>query len=194
MTKERELLRRALELLERDDDEQIEFCCIRDDIRAYLAVEEGKQEEEPVYLFRRKGLNDFVTCSKERFDELSEIHLFETKILHPSRIQNKETATRSEDVVTEATDQEPVAWRRYNPLQSCWEYDKYPEDLLEDERLIADPEPLFLHPSPQAEQRKPLSEEEIDQELWGSTHYSRSFTAGVRWAEKMHRIGGGDDV
>ena len=39
-----------------------------------------------------------------------------------------------------------------------------------------------------AEQRKPLSEEEIDQELWGSPHYSRSFIAGVRFAEKHHGI------
>jgi hypothetical protein len=49
------------------------------------------------------------------------------------------------------------------------------------------------HPSPQLEQRKPLSEEEIDQELLRNDYYSRSFTAGVRWAEKMHKIGVGDE-
>ena len=43
--------------------------------------------EEPVYLARRKGLEDFFTCSKDRYDELSALDLFETKIayLHPPK-------------------------------------------------------------------------------------------------------------
>jgi hypothetical protein len=52
---------------------------------------------------------------------------------------------------------------------------------------------LKFHPSPHFEQRKPLTEEEIDQELLRNDYYSRSFTAGVRWAEKMHKIGVGDE-
>ena len=46
------------------------------------------------------------------------------------------------------------------------------------------------------EKRKPLSEEEIG--LYVKEHRGPSFEAafilGVRWAEKMHKIGGGDDV
>ncbi|QKH34625.1 hypothetical protein FOC84_06530 [Achromobacter pestifer] len=39
--------------------------------------------EEPVYAYRRKGLDDFVTCTRERFDELSaKPRLFETRIFY----------------------------------------------------------------------------------------------------------------
>ena len=41
--------------------------------------------------------------------------------------------------------------------------------------------------------REVLSEEEIDRELIKNDYYSRSFTAGVRFAEKHHGIGGGDE-
>ena len=38
---------------------------------------------EPVYLYRRLGLNDFVTCDFTRYTELSgKPNLFETKILY----------------------------------------------------------------------------------------------------------------
>lgn len=38
---------------------------------------------EPVYLYRRLGLNDFVTCDLTRYTELSaKPGLFETKILY----------------------------------------------------------------------------------------------------------------
>ena len=42
-------------------------------------------KDEPVYLARRKGLDDFFTCSKYRYEELSVLDLFETKLayLHP---------------------------------------------------------------------------------------------------------------
>lgn len=40
---------------------------------------------EPVYAFRRKGLDDFCTCDKERYEELSDKpNLFETCILYTS--------------------------------------------------------------------------------------------------------------
>lgn len=39
--------------------------------------------EEPVYAYRRKGRDDFVTCDRERFDELSaKPRLFETRIFY----------------------------------------------------------------------------------------------------------------
>ena len=59
-------------------------CCIAgsDEDRAIIdrALQALEQPAvEPVYAFRRKGLDDFCTCSKERFDELSnKPHLFET--------------------------------------------------------------------------------------------------------------------
>src|SRR5690554_1504346 len=38
---------------------------------------------EPVYLYRRLGLHDFVTCNHDRYAELSmKPHLFETKVLY----------------------------------------------------------------------------------------------------------------
>ena len=38
---------------------------------------------QPIYMFRRKGLDDFCTCTKSRYDELSrKPHLFETKIAY----------------------------------------------------------------------------------------------------------------
>lgn len=41
------------------------------------------QTSEPVYAYRRKGLDDFVTCDRERFDELSaKPRLFETRIFY----------------------------------------------------------------------------------------------------------------
>ncbi|HCF4509458.1 TPA: hypothetical protein NIF35_003466 [Pseudomonas aeruginosa] len=41
------------------------------------------QISEPVYAYRRKGLDDFVTCDRERFDELSTTpRLFETRIFY----------------------------------------------------------------------------------------------------------------
>ena len=40
-------------------------------------------QREPVYLYRRRGLHDFVTCDRERYAELSaKPHLFETKVLY----------------------------------------------------------------------------------------------------------------
>lgn len=42
-----------------------------------------KQEaSEPVYMARRKGLNDFFTCDKERYEELSAKAVFETRICY----------------------------------------------------------------------------------------------------------------
>ena len=53
----------------------------------YLHPPRPEPEAEPIYLARRKGLDDFFTCSKDRYDELSILDLFETKIayLHPPR-------------------------------------------------------------------------------------------------------------
>lgn len=50
---------------------------------ARAAIEADRQARgEPVYAFRRKGLADFATCTKERFDELSDNQLFDTRIFY----------------------------------------------------------------------------------------------------------------
>lgn len=75
-----DLLRRALEAWEGDIEK---LHSAFNEIRAYLDAPERK--DEPVYLARRKGLDDFFTCSKDRYEELSALDLFETKLayLHP---------------------------------------------------------------------------------------------------------------
>ena len=81
MSNATELLKRALEALHFDLSAK-ESAKVAEEIRAFLAAE---PEAEPIYLARRKGLADFFTCLKDRYDELAAHDLFETKIvyLHP---------------------------------------------------------------------------------------------------------------
>ena len=51
-------------------------------LQASLAQPE--QEQETIYLFRRKGQDDFVTCNQERYNEFSDHRLFEVKTLYTS--------------------------------------------------------------------------------------------------------------
>ena len=45
--------------------------------------ETAKRVHEPVYAFRRKGLDDFCTCDKRRYDELSgKPDLFEVAVFY----------------------------------------------------------------------------------------------------------------
>ena len=85
-------------------------------------------------------------------------------------------------------EEEPVAWQW---LHSGHFRKKIPANANKLEWY-----PLFLHPSPQAEQRKPLSEEEIDS-LFNcdetSPEYEHGFRDGIWFAEKHHGIGGGDE-
>ena len=54
--------------------------------------------------------------------------------------------------------------------------------------------PLYLHPPRPEPARKPMTEEEIDEEIATNEVYcERSFAEGVRWAEKHHGIGGNDE-
>lgn len=56
-----------------------------DALRAALDAEPAPVQE-PVYAFRRKGMDDFCTCNKARFDELaSKPHLFETAIFYTAQ-------------------------------------------------------------------------------------------------------------
>ena len=62
---------------------------------------------QPIYMFRRKGLDDFCTCTKSRYDELSrKPHLFETKIAYtdPVPAPQREWVELEDDEVTEIAD------------------------------------------------------------------------------------------
>ena len=66
-----------------------------------------------------------------------------------------------------------------------WDDDKeFIGDFVEEIRAyLAEPEV----------KREVLSDEDIDRELIKNDYYSRSFTAGVRFAEKHHGVTGGWD-
>ena len=50
---------------------------------AEALIAELAKQNEPVYAFRRKGLDDFCTCDKQRFDELSQKPaLFEVRVFY----------------------------------------------------------------------------------------------------------------
>lgn len=41
-------------------------------------------QQEPIYAFRRRGLNDYCTCTKELYDEVSaKPHFFEVSVFYP---------------------------------------------------------------------------------------------------------------
>jgi hypothetical protein len=74
---------------------------------AEALVTEIAKQNEPVYAFRRKGLDDFCTCDKQRFDELSQkTTLFEVRVFYtipPSveAIENKVAEACALQVATE---------------------------------------------------------------------------------------------
>ena len=120
MTKERELLSYALRALNNDWD--VDPLAIIEEIRAYLAAEKGKQEEEPAHKSWCASLTQMLMSN-------------------------------------------PPQPARCNCMDSV------------------------------AEQRKPLSFEEIE-EKYNSERFVtswNSFLHGVRFAEKHHGIGGGDE-
>ena len=58
-------------------------------------------KQEPVYAFRRRGLNDFCTCTKERYEELAGMpNLFEVTTFYAAPVQ--------------PVKQEPVEWHVEN--------------------------------------------------------------------------------
>ena len=66
-----------------------------------------KAAPQPIYMFRRNGLDDFCTCTKSRYDELSrKPHLFETKIAYtdPVPAPQREWVELEDDEVTEIAD------------------------------------------------------------------------------------------
>jgi len=58
--------------------------------KALAAIREVLAEpvQEPVYAFRRRGLNDFCTCTKERYEELAGMpNLFEVTTFYAAPVQ-----------------------------------------------------------------------------------------------------------
>jgi len=56
---------------------------VRDEYFAEALIAELAKQNEPIYAFRRKGLDDFCTCDKRRFDELSQkTTLFEVRVFY----------------------------------------------------------------------------------------------------------------
>ncbi|MBV2182061.1 MAG: DUF3850 domain-containing protein [Castellaniella sp.] len=57
-------------------------------------LERPAASAEPVYAFRRKGQDEFVTCGPERFAELqAKPHLFETRIFYAAPVAQEPVAT-----------------------------------------------------------------------------------------------------
>lgn len=75
-----------------------------------------------------------------------------------------------------------ILWLKQHKLANDW---KSNLGLIEESGDVG----LYLHPAPK---RKPLSREDIEARLDVYLE-QKSFCAGVRWAEKMHGIGGGDE-
>lgn len=129
--------------------------------------------EEPVYLARRKGLEDFFTCTKDRYDELSALDLFETKIayLHPPKPAEPEAETietlKAENFkLASGQCTEGGPWGDEGGTPYC----KYAA-------------------------RKPMTNEEIIQGVTVDTSddFHAGYWAGIRYVEKFHGIGGKDE-
>ena len=73
-----------LEAAEKERDWHAERCEDAMDECARLRSKiEAMERQEPLYLFRRRGLDDFCTCSKERYEAFSaNPRLFEVKMLY----------------------------------------------------------------------------------------------------------------
>jgi len=91
---------------------------------AEALIAELAKQNEPVYAFRRKGLDDFCTCDKRRFDELSQkTTLFEVRVFYHSPPTAEQIANETAEAIAEycrnqdhyclATEIESGAWREF---------------------------------------------------------------------------------
>jgi len=181
MTKERELLRRAYELLDRrgqvenfDKRQQLLF-----EIHTYFSTpsdDADEPEAEPVLYIKDKELLYIQVLKQEGLAQEWKSNLGFVKeagdvglYLHPPK--PAESAA------------EPVAWIVDGYLK--WKASMRPEDCV----------PLYTRPEPA---RKPMTSEEmmkqyeIDKEYFGES-VMRAFYNGIRFAEKHHGIGKSDD-
>lgn len=74
----------------------------RDEALARLAAMES---QDPTYAFRRRGLGPFLTCSFERYAELSQNDQFETKVLFEAPVADKSAARITEQDAREIVDE-----------------------------------------------------------------------------------------
>jgi hypothetical protein len=66
----------------------------------------AQQEQEPVYAFRRKGLDDFCTCDKLRYDELvGKPNLFEVTVFYHAPPKRKWVGLTDADIDAYALDE-----------------------------------------------------------------------------------------
>jgi hypothetical protein len=96
------------------------------------------------------------------------------------------TLEQIENFLAAEPEAEPVAWRLRLPSKNVWHFqdDQEAVEALCLKGWIA--EPLYTRPEPS---RKPMTEEEIDEELETNEYYcAKSFADGVRFAEKHHGI------
>lgn len=101
---------------------------------AIKALERGVPvvASEPVYAFRRKGLDDFCTCTEQRYAELSaKPNLFETRIFY---------------LTPQPTQAQAGAVPQYRLLQSGVDRIEAADEFLSDGTLTwaADPKGIFV--------------------------------------------------
>jgi hypothetical protein len=123
---------------------------------------------ERVYAFRRKGLDDFVTCSQERFEELqAKPRLFETRIFYASPVDTGNV--------------QPVAWMV-----------DWPDEPDLGHALLEDPVPgarnralVLRHAAPQASEavRDALAELVRLQDAKDSQNHFPNPQRSKEWAE-----------
>jgi hypothetical protein len=56
----------------------------------WMSDRPAQTEQQPIYLYRRKGQDAFASCDLERFEELSAHRLFETKIAYAAPVAQTE--------------------------------------------------------------------------------------------------------
>jgi hypothetical protein len=176
MNKERELLERVLtsELWSVQEELQSE-------IRELLAQPEQEPNKQvPV----QKILEEFPLLDDEGLDE--EVHHCEW-VLQQERKRLHAMISK----VLAQPEQEPVAWRKWDGYGFYFrEYDTGGEPLY-----LA-PQSVKLRSYAQAMKdlkREPLSEDKVIVPEWMISQDERqSFVIGIRFAEKMHGIGGGE--
>ena len=155
----------ATELLRRTiDDLELQVGRAIDEIRAYLAAE---PEAEPVAWLIPGSVTLDASLAKANGSMSAPLYL------HPPK-----------------PEAEPACWVVESVSGWSTRSDEPPDSV----KATCNCYPLYFYPPRPEPARKPMTEEEIDEELETNEYYcAKSFADGVRWAEKHHGIGGDDD-
>lgn len=170
MTKERELLRRALDAIGRGRTPNEES--LSEEIRAYLAAE---KEAEP--------LPSFLTEQEPLGEEFS-------RILNKHRWDLYERGGREYQLKPAEKEAEPIGWISESGFLTLSDKAVFSATVY-GEKFYGNNIPLYLHPPKPAESaaRKPMTEEELAYGFTEPRHSQwQAFVAGARWAEKHHGI------